>query len=462
MDIIIRNATIITMDRKRRILKDGTVAISDGKITEVGKANELASETGELKIDGRGRLVIPGLVNPHCHIAYSLARGCADDLPFAQWLPLTLKVQDSYDEEEWYLTSLLSMVEMIKSGTTCFADTNIYEEIGQVARALQESGMRGVLGKSITDMAPEDMDKVPSLKHPYDPETLSIEAAVQDFQKWDGKLDGRLRVRFAPEKWPGCSENGYREVAETSRKMAIGKLIHHTEDREWEELVKKEFGKEPTMMLQEFGVLGPDAVLENAVSLTDDEMALIKETNTRFNYLPVANMKNCLGALDVSKLLKLGVTVTIGTCGGLINNTNDMFREMKTLALQQRMLKNQPDAIAPESVLEMASVSGAEALGLDKYVGSIEPGKKADIAIVNCNQPHFVPIFNPISALVYCANGGDVETTIVDGKAVMLDRKILTVDEQDLVQKANQTGLDFAKRIGLAKERSAQTKWPYD
>lgn len=223
--------------------------------------------------------------------------------------------------------------------------------------------------------------------------------------------------------------------------------------------MEQEYGKPPTMMLNDFGILGPHTLLENASMLSAEEMALIAETGTCFNYLPTANMKNYLGVLDVTELLGHGITMSLGTSGALINNVNDMFREMKTLALQQRMLKERPDAIAPEDIVEMATLGGARCLGMEEEVGSLEPGKRADVIVIDTRQPHMTPMYNPVSTVVYCANGGDVETTIIDGQVVMLERRLLTVDEDALLRRAVDEGAAAIRRTGVLDEPQAQTRW---
>lgn len=461
MDIVIKNGTVITMDAGRRIIKEGAVAISDGRIAGVGTIGELADERANVEIDAGNKIVLPGLVNPHVHLGYSLAKGCGDDLPFAAWIPIVFRVEDGYGGEDWYLASLLSMVEMIKSGTTCCADTNIYQEIDDIVRAVDDSGIRSVLAKNITDITPEELERNPWLGRARDTAALTLDAAVEDHGRLNGAAGGRLQVRFSPQIWPACSTEGYKRVAEVSRQMGVGKLIHHTEAKEWGAFVQQEYGKPATMMLHDFGILGPDTLLENASLLSDEEMALISETKTCFNYLPTPNMKNYLGVLDLSKLVADGVPTSIGTSGGLINNVNDLFREMKTLALQQRAVKETPDALPAETILEMATIGGAKCLGLDDEIGSIEVGKRADVIVIDAYQPHMVPVLNPVSTIVYCANGGDVEASIIDGKIVMADRRLETMDEKALLARVVEEGARTIARTGIPDEPHARPKWDY-
>jgi len=461
LDLIIRNAIVVTMDQERRIIKDGAVAISGQAITRVGKSEELKGESAEFQVDGRGRIVMPGLINAHVHLSYSLAKGCGDDLPFTDWLPVVFRLEDGYSDEEWRLASQLSMAEMIKSGTTCFGDTNVYEQIDQIAKSLEESGIRGVLAKKVFDASPGEIEKVPWYRKEWNADALSVDTAVKDYNKWNGRASGRIKIGFGPQAWPGCSADGYRRVAELSRKMGTVNLVHHTESREWADFVRKNYGKEPTMMLGDFGILGPNTLLENAPIITDEEISLISRTNTRFNWLTTSNVKNYLDVVDLSKFLDKGITVSLGTSGGLINNVNDVFREMKTLALQQRQLRKRPDAISPEAVLEMATIGGAKALSMEHDVGSLEPGKKADVIVVNTDQPHLTPVVNPVSTLVYSVNGGDVETSIVDGELVMLNRKLLTIDEKELLEKSSEASGRILSKTGIKDLPSARTKWRY-
>lgn len=461
VDVIIKHGTVITVDGRRRIIDDGAVAIEGPRIAAVGKTSELAGERADLEIDARDKVVLPGLVNAHVHLSYSFGKGCGDDLPFVSWLPLVFRMEDSYDERDWYLASMLSIMEMIKSGTTCFGDTNVYEEIVDVVKATEQSGIRAVLGKNVSDITPEDIEKNPWLDRQFDRDKLSVSSAVQDYQRFNGSGAGRIRLRFAPQIWPVCSTEGYKEIARAASRFGVGFLVHHTEAKQWGRFVEQQYGKPPTMMLNDFGLLGPDTLLENATLLTDEEISLIAETQTCFNYLPTANMKNYLGVLDISKLLAGGVTVSIGTSGGLINNVNDLFGEMKALALQQRVLKERPDAISAETVLELATLTGAKSLGMDQEIGSLEVGKLADVIVVNAYQPHMVPMFNPVSTVVYCAHGGDVETSIIDGRVVMLDRRLLMVDEGALLAGAVEAAPRTLRKAGILDEPHARSKWDH-
>jgi 5-methylthioadenosine/S-adenosylhomocysteine deaminase len=461
MDVIIRHGTVITVDGGRRIIGDGAVAIDGGRIAAVGRSSDLAGQRADLEIDATDRIVLPGLVNAHVHLSYSFAKGCGEDLPFASWLPIVFRAEDSYGDEEWYLASMLSIMEMIRSGTTCLVDTNVYEEIDEIVRATAEGGMRAVLGKNISDITPEEVARNPWLDRAFDRDKLSVGAAVEDVRRYDGHAGGRIRMRFSPQIWPVCSTDGYRQVAQAGAAVGVGSLIHHTEAREWGEFVQREYGKPPTMMLHDLGILGPGTLLENASMLADDEIDLIAETETRFNYLPTANMKNYLGVLDMRRLHNRGVTVSLGTSGGLINNVNDLFGEMKALALQQRVLQRRPDAIRAEKVLEMATIDGARSVGLDEEIGSLEVGKRADVIVVDADQPHMVPMFNPVSTVVYCANGGDVQTSIIDGRVVMRDRELLMVDEGGLLARAREAASAAIGGAGILDEPHARTTWDY-
>lgn len=463
VDLIVRNATVITMDGSRRILDNGAIAIHKGLINAVGRSSELADITADVELKGKDMIVLPGLINPHIHLSYSLGRGCGDDLPFPRWLPVVYRLEDGYTEDEWYLTSLLSMAEMIKSGTTCFGDTNVYEELGTVAKAVEASGMRAVLGKIIRDEDSEELRRNPALRKIWTrdhPRSLSVAAAVENWRQWNGKFDGRLSIRLSPAVWPVCSKASYLQAAEASRTHGIGSLIHHTETVEWKTFVEREYGKTPTRMLQDFGILGPNTLLENMTWLNDDEIDVLAESGTPINYLPTSNLKNYLGVLDIRKISDRGIPVSLGTSGGLINNVNDMFREMLVLALQQRMLRKETDAIAPETVLEMATITAARTLGLESQIGSLEPGKRADLCMIDTRQPHLVPVVNPVSTIVYCATGADVDTVIIDGKVVMKERQLKTIDQGDVVDRAQRDGLAALKRTGIFSQPQCKCRWP--
>jgi len=463
VDLLIRNALVITMDRERRIFDDGAVAIHEGRIDRVGRSADFSELQATKVLDARDRIVLPGLINPHIHLGHSLARGCGDDLPFPRWLPVVYRLEDGYSEEEWYLSALLSMAEMIKSGTTCFGDTNIFEEIATVAKAVADSGMRAVLGKSIRDEDSDELRRNPELKKIWRRDharSLSVDVAVEDWRRWNGKFGGRLSVRLSPALWPMCSKASYLQAVAANGKYEIGNLIHHTETAEWKVFVEREYGKAPTLMLRDYGILGPQTLLENMSWLNDEEIDVLAETRTPINYLPTSNIKNYLGVLDIRRISDRGIPVSLGTSGGLINNVNDMFREMLVLALQQRMHRREADAIAPETVLEMATITAAKSLGLENEVGSLEMGKKADICIIDTRQPHLVPVVNPVSTVVYCVRGADVETVIIDGNVVMEDRRLTTIDESELVGMAKREGLAALGRMGILSQPQCACRWP--
>jgi cytosine/adenosine deaminase-related metal-dependent hydrolase len=463
VDLVVRNATIITMNGAREIIVDGAVAIHDGRIEKVCPARAIGDLQGKTEIDAKNGIVLPGLVNPHVHLSYSLGRGCGDDLPFPKWLPVVYRLEDAYTEGEWYLSCILTMIEMIKSGTTTFADTNVYEEIDTVVKAVADSGMRGVLGKIIRDEESEELQRNPVLRQAWTrdhPRSLSVASAVADWKKHHGAANGRISVRLSPAVWPVCSKKSYLEAADASKRLGIGKLIHHTETREWKAFVEKEYGKEPTFMLNDFGMLGPDTLLENMAWLSDAEIKLLADTGTPINYLPTSNVKNYLGVLDIPGIAGQGVSVSLGTSGGLINNINDMFREMFVLALQQRQLRQQPDAISPEDILEMATITGAKTLNLESQVGSLEPGKRADLIVVDTNKPHLVPVVNPLSTLLYGATGADVDSVVIDGNLVMKHRNVLSLGEAEIVEAAQRDGLGVLKRTKIFEQPQCRCRWP--
>jgi cytosine/adenosine deaminase-related metal-dependent hydrolase len=463
VELLVRNATVITMDPSRRILDDGAIAIDHGVIRQIGTSAELADVSADVELAGKDMIVLPGLINPHIHLSYSLGRGCGDDLPFPRWLPVVYRLEDAYTDDEWYLSSLLSMAEMIKSGTTCFGDTNIYEELKIVAKAVEVSGMRAVLGKIIRDEDSDELRRNSALRDIWKrdhPRSLSVASAVEDWKKWNGQFDGRLSMRLSPAVWPVCSKASYLEAADASRTHGIGSLIHHTETKEWKTFVEREYGKAPTLMLQDFGILGPNTLLENMAWLNDEEIEVLAKSRTPINYLPTSNLKNYLGVLDIRKISDRGIPVSLGTSGGLINNINDMFREMLVLALQQRMLRRETDAIAPETILEMATITAAKTLGLESEIGSLEPGKRADLCMIDTRRPHLVPVVNPVSTVVYCASGSDVDTVVIDGKVVMKERKLKTLDEGHLMDQARRDGLAVLGRTGILSQPQCQCRWP--
>lgn len=429
-DILIKGGHVITMDPQRRVFEGGSVAIKGNKITAVGK--EVKEKAGVI-IDAREKAVLPGLINAHTHLSMTLLRGIADDMPLKPWLENEIWPTEAHlTAKHVHTGALLGCLEMIKSGTTCFADQYFFME--EVARAVEESGPRGVLSYGIIEKG--------------DPElrTSEIKKGTELVKNCHGKANDRILTMFGPHAPYTCSPECLTKVKELAKKYRVGIHIHLSETQDEIKQMTEKYGKRPVEYLNSIGFLGPEVLAAHCVWLTEQEIKVLRERGVKPVHNPVSNMKLGSGVAPVPKMLAAGIPVALGTDGAASNNTLDMFNEMKFAALLNKAHKLDPVAVPATSALEMATVNGATALGLGKELGSIEVGKKADLVLVDLKKPHLSPLHNVISHLVYSAVGSDVDTTIVDGKILMQGRKVLTLDEDKVLREAQKNSNDLLAR----------------
>ncbi len=432
MDVIVRNASVIvTMDNKRRILKNFSIGIEDGKIVEI--AEKIPCEADFL-IDARGKLVIPGLINTHTHAAMTLLRGLADDMPLMKWLkeeiwPTEAKLKASHV----YAGTLLACMEMIAGGVTCFNDMYFYPEM--VAKSIEETGIRGVISYAMFDFGKSDIAE-------------SIVKEGEHLIKKYGNSEGRVRVALAPHAPYTCSEELLKLAKETAEKHGLILHIHVAETRDEVKEIKEKTGFTPVEYLDKIGFLGKNVVAAHMVWLTDKELSIVKKRGVKVSHNPISNLKLASGIARVDDMIKKGIVVSLGTDGAASNNSLDMFESMKTCAIVQKVYKNNPEALKAEKVLEMATINGARALGMEKEIGSIEIGKRADIAIIDLKHPNLIPVTNPVSHLVYTAKACNVETVIVDGKIVMENREFRTIDYDKVINFAMEQAHDLLSEAG--------------
>jgi len=442
------------MDPKRRVFERGSVAIDGDKIAAVGKD---VKEKADTVIDARGKVVLPGLVNAHTHLPMTLLRGVADDMPLKPWLEDEIwPAEANLTAEHVNTGALLGCLEMIISGTTCFADQYFFME--EVAKAVEESGIRAALSYGIIEK--------------YDPRLRKdeIKKGTELIRNYHGAAGGRIITMYGPHAPYTCSEECLVEVKELAKKYDVGIHIHLSETIKGDvEVVEKRYGKKPFIYLEEIGFLGPEILAAHCVHLTDEEIKLVKKNDVKIAHNPVSNMKLASGIAPVAKYLKDGIVVAIGTDGCASNNNLDMFEEMKVCSLVHKIRESDPTVVNAGEVLAMATIGGARALRWDKEIGSIEVGKKADLILVDLKKPHLTPVHNVVSNLVYSANGGDVDTVLVDGKIVMRERKVLTLDEEEILQRAQEAAGDLInkrksggmiERARAAAEKTIKfTKW---
>ena len=414
--ILIDNVTILGDE-----IKKGSVIVENDKIVEITEQTGI-HDADEI-INGEKKVLMPGLVNTHTHLSMTLMRGLADDLVLDTWLNDHIwPVESNLTGEYCYAGALLACIEMIKSGTTTFND--MYFFIDDVAKAVDESGLRGMLSHGMIDLGDEEKRKA-EFK-----ETMGI------IEKCHDTADGRIKVAFGPHAPHTCSTELLKEVRQRADKMGLKIHIHVSETEFEVGQIKGSYGARPFEYLDEIGFLADDVIAAHAVWLSDKEIDIIKENNVKLSHNPASNMKLASGISPVSKLANNGINVSLGTDGAASNNNLDMFEEMKLAALLQKVHTGDPTTLPAEKVLNMATIGGAAALGLQDEIGTIEVGKKADLVLLDMKTPSLTPFRHPVSHVVYAANGGDVDTVICNGEILMRNKEIEIIDEASVIKLA--------------------------
>ncbi len=454
MGLLIRNARfIVTMDSARRILENASIYVENGRIVEVGFFEELKyAKKDDIVIDAGNYIVAPGFVQTHVHLVQTAFRGLADDLSLLDWLKLRIwPLEASINKEGVYYAALLSLLELLKGGTTSIIDFGSVKHEDEIFKAMHKSGIRGASGKILMDLG----DEVPKGLREDTEKALSESESL--LRKWHGK-DNRLFYMVTPRFVLSCTEECLKAAVEQAREYGVRIQTHASENRDEVRLVKERTGLWNVEYLHKIGITGNDVILVHCIWLTEDEMRLLAETKTHVAHCPSANLKLASGIAKVPELLKLGVNVTLGADGAPCNNNLDMFVEMRHAALIQKARLLDPTVMPATTVFEMATVNGARALGLEREIGSIEVGKKADIILVSLSNPRvhpFTKYHDPVSTLVYAAQSSDVEYTIVDGKIIVKKGKVTTIDEENVVKKIDKIVEKLVEKsdIDLVRER---------
>ncbi len=462
-DIYIRGGFLITMDSKRRIIRDGGVVIDNGEIVAVGKREELDKNYlyhSDIVIDAKNDIIMPGLINTHVHLAQGLLRACADYLTLIPWLrDRVWPLQGNYKPEEALVSAQLVITEMIKTGTTTFLETGLVGRYGpdNIIEFVYRSGMRAAIARHVMDQT--GYASFENMLHEglIESGEESFKDTIRLYSKYHGR-DNRIWIWFGPRTPGAVSEEMYREIAEKARELKTGITMHLAEVKEDLEYMLGKFGKKPIEFVHSLGLTGPNVVLVHVVWVEHSEIKLLAETRTNVSHNPASNAKLASGIAPVADMIHEGVNVALGTDGGPSNNTYDLLREMRLAALLQSVRNMDPASLKAEDVLEMATINGAKALMIDHLVGSIEVGKRGDIIIIDGRKPHLKPHNNPVSHIVYSAMGSDVKHSIIDGKLVMFNRKILTFDEEEVIEKVDKVAYTLYERAGVCRE--PDITWP--
>ena len=428
-DIIIKNAYVLTIDPDLGDLKNGVVVIEDGRITEIG---EETNESAETVIDAKHSVVMPGLVNTHTHAAMTLFRGYADDMQLAEWLKGHIwPAEAQLRAEDVYKGSLLACLEMIKSGTTSFAD--MYFFMDETAKAAELSGLRASLSHGLIELWNEEKGEA------------DLKEGRRFVRAWQGAAGGRIKTMYGPHAPNTCSEEYLAKVREEANRDGVGIHIHLLETEAELNEMKEKYGKCSVHLLEDIGFLGPDVLAAHCVWLSDGDIEILRKRGVNVSHNVISNMKLASGIAPVHKMLEKGVNVSLGTDGCASNNNLDLFEEMKTAALLHKVNTFNPTILPAKQVLEMGTVNGARAI--DPETGMLKVGKKADLIILDMKKPHLTPCFDVRSHLVYSAKGSDVRTTIVDGKVLMDNYKVLVLDEQKVMEEAQKAAEELVARV---------------
>ena len=423
-DLIIKNSTILTMDSKNSILEDGFIAIRGDRISHMG-TGDMPSIKATKIIDAKGGLVLPGLVNGHTHAAMTLFRGLADDLPLMQWLEnYIFPAERNMDAEFVYTGTLLALAEMILSGTTTFCDMYLFEE--EVAKAAKKAGVRCLVGEVLYDFPSPNYGSVGK----------GLEYTESLIQKW--RDDPIVSIAVEPHSLFTCSPELLMASNELALKHRVPLIIHVAETLNEVSEIKGKYAKTPIEHLDSLGLLGAHLIADHCVHLGPSDIKKMAEHGVKVVHNPESNMKLASGIAPVPELIKQGVTVGLGTDGCASNNNLDLFSEMDTAAKLHKVHAMDPTVVDAVTVLRMATIEGARALGLQDITGSLEIGKKADVIVVDTHKPHLTPMYNAVSHLVYAASGNDVTHSVINGKLVMEDRKLLTLDLDEIIARSRE------------------------
>jgi 5-methylthioadenosine/S-adenosylhomocysteine deaminase len=436
VDLLVTNGIVVTMDANRRVIEGGAVAVRGDSIIAVGTTSDLAAQYEATKtIDARGAIVMPGLINTHAHAAMSLFRGIADDLGLNDWLQKYIFPAEAKNVTEDFVTwgTRLSLLEMIQGGTTTYADMYYFEDA--VARATKDAGMRGVLSETIIDFPAPD-NKTPAEAFAY---------TQRYIDKW--KNDPLIVPAVGPHSMYTLSEKTLQDSAALARRNHVPILIHIAEAPFEIEQSRQKYGLTPVAYLDRAGILGPDVLGAHCIWVDHADIEILVRRGVGCAFNPSSNMKTAAGVMPTVEMLAAGQAIGLATDGAASNNNEDMFEEMDLAAKLQKVSRMDSRALPAEQVVAMATIIGAKALHMDKLIGSLEPGKKADLIIVDTTAPHATPMYNVYSALVYSLKASDVRTVVIAGKPVMEDRKMLTLNEPEILARAQEYKAQIARSL---------------
>jgi 5-methylthioadenosine/S-adenosylhomocysteine deaminase len=439
VDLIVSGGIVVTMDSGQAIIQDGSVAVNGDAIVAVGPRAEIESRyTSAQVIDGRGRLVLPGFINGHTHVPMTLFRGLHDDVTLQDWLYKYIFPAEAKNVNEEFVRwgTRLAAAEQIRGGVTTFADMYYFEDA--VAEETKAAGMRAVLGETFIDFpAPDNKSNTEMLAY-----------TEKFLKKWQG--DPLIHAAPAPHSIYTCSKKTIQDAAALAAKYHAPLLMHVSEmKKEWNDSEKAN-GMSPVQYLDKIGVLGPELVAAHCIFVDEADRKLLAERHVGCVHNPSSNMMIASGVSPVPEMRAAGIAVGLGTDGPAgSNNDLDLMEEIDLAAKLAKISKMNPLALNAKAVVEMATIDGARALHMEKEIGSLEAGKKADLILISLEEPNAVPMYDVYAQIAYSLKGSDVETVVIGGRVVMRERKLLTIDEPAVLEKAREYGKSVKLSLGM-------------
>ncbi|WP_422486842.1 amidohydrolase [Gudongella sp. DL1XJH-153] len=429
MRLRIKNVDIVTIDSDNQIIMDGNIYIEDEIITHIGE--ELKEYKVDETIDGKHMIALPGLINAHTHMGMSLLRNYADDLPLHQWLTEKIwPVESKLTSQDIYWGSLLSMTEMIQTGTTTFCD--MYFFMDEVGKGAEESGIRAMLTRGIV----EDRNQ-PDKK---------LDESRELFNRYHKASNDRLRVMIAPHAPYTCSPEFLIKAKELASELGTGIHIHLSETEKEVQESYEMYGKSPIEHVFDLGVFDVHTLAAHCVHVSEKDIEIMAKKGVHAVNNPASNMKLASGFAPVQKMIDKGIYVSLGTDGASSNNNLNMFKELNLAALINKAMDKNAISVKAEDAIKMATVNGARGLQWEEQIGSLEVGKRADIILVDMDKPHLIPKHNLLSALAYSVYGSDVDTVLVDGKILMKNREMVTIDTEKVKYMAQKQAMELVSR----------------
>lgn len=430
----IKNCAIVTMNEKEEQYPVGEITAENDKITYVGQVRENIKDSEFSKvIEAGGMLCLPGFINTHTHAAMTLFRGFADDLPLMTWLETKIwPLEEGLHDEDVYWGTLLAVLEMIKSGTTTFND--MYFFMDAAAEAVKESGIRGVLSRGLTGLEQEKGE-------------IGLKETEELISRWHNTCEGRIKVMFGPHAPYTCPPDYLKNVMLKVTEHKLPVHIHLAETKVEVEQCKEIYKMTPVELMDSIGVFDFPTIAAHCVHLTQKDIEIMSDKGVKAAHNPGSNLKLASGFAPVKEMLEAGVTVSLGTDGAASNNNLDMLEEIRLAALIHKAVNEDPTVIPDYTALKMGTVFGADSLFMEKEIGMLKEGYKADLIVLDIDKPHFCPLLDPVANLVYSALSSDVETVIINGKIIMENRELTGLDEEKIMYNAQARALDLIKKL---------------